>query len=594
MLIINENVAGNEPCNEIKAPISRPSEESGTMMGLSRTDSNDDECSPGDKSDQAQSLSQKNAASGSNLGRRGDPRMHKAVAARIADPSMSLLEALTQGGFHFVDFCERSGKSDRDIYDVDGVQLCQRKNQLSRRLRLLRKRGDAKAASVAAKNTGVTAPSNAVPANENNGSVFGAFAGDLLASQAMGINMKQQTTQLMNLMLLQQQQQQQHGHGHGHGNGNEYTNHNYSNYCDGQSLSSSLSDSKASSSITTATANDYRDLHPSSQSHSNSHSNAYTNTQVFSITNPNCPPLYDLLSSHEWEGALEEMHKSPEYASFWILDAHMEYPSLPLHFICTIIGHAPFEIVKALLEAYADGACRKDGTGSYPLHIACEHIHIGNCTTSTRYTRSSSVTASKSCEASHYLSTASSSSSSSSIICKSKSTRSSALASTLASASASGSSRKTSLDSIMAILESYPDATSQKDETGRLPLHVACANNAPLSIVKALIDAFPDGCTMKDYNGHTALTYVNGQGNGNNNNNNNTSMNSQNDGEGRGDGEDRGDRDFDHYREDHHYMDGEREDIVSLFEPYEDGRIRRRNDDDLDLSCGDGDEMNEI
>mmetsp|Transcript_9535 Transcript_9535/g.13832 ORF Transcript_9535/g.13832 Transcript_9535/m.13832 type:complete len:1914 (-) Transcript_9535:86-5827(-) len=209
MLIINENVAGNEPCNEIKAPISRPSEESGTMMGLSRTDSNDDECSPGDKSDQAQSLSQKNAASGSNLGRRGDPRMHKAVAARIADPSMSLLEALTQGGFHFVDFCERSGKSDRDIYDVDGVQLCQRKNQLSRRLRLLRKRGDAKAASVAAKNTGVTAPSNAVPANENNGSVFGAFAGDLLASQAMGINMKQQTTQLMNLMLLQQQQQQQ-------------------------------------------------------------------------------------------------------------------------------------------------------------------------------------------------------------------------------------------------------------------------------------------------------------------------------------------------------------------------------------------------
>ena len=147
----------------------------------------------------------------------------------------------------------------------------------------------------------------------------------------------------------------------------------------------------------------------------------------------------------------------------------------------------------------------------------------------------------------------------------------------------------------MAILESYPDATSQKDEIGRLPLHVACANNAPLSIVKALIDAFPDGCTLKDYNGHTALTYVNGQGSGNNNN---TIMNSENDGEGRGDGEDQGDRDFDHYREDR-YLDGEREDIVSLFEPFEDGRIRRRNDDDFDLSCGiigdiNVDEMNEI
>jgi len=83
------------------------------------------------------------AASGSNLGRRGDPRMHKAVAARVANPAMSLLEALAEGGFEFPDNIEGSGRSDRDIYDADGVQLCQRKNQLSRRLRLLRKRDNA-------------------------------------------------------------------------------------------------------------------------------------------------------------------------------------------------------------------------------------------------------------------------------------------------------------------------------------------------------------------------------------------------------------------------------------------------------------------
>ena len=80
------------------------------------------------------------AASGSNLGRRGDPRMHKAVSARLSNPGISLLEALVEGGFNFPNDVETCGKSDRDIYDSEGVQLCQRKNQLSRRLRLIRKR----------------------------------------------------------------------------------------------------------------------------------------------------------------------------------------------------------------------------------------------------------------------------------------------------------------------------------------------------------------------------------------------------------------------------------------------------------------------
>ena len=78
---------------------------------------------------------------GSNsVGRRGDPRMHRAVAARRANPSMSLLEALIVGGFKFSNGTDGRGKSDRNVYDSDNVLLCQRKNQLSRRLRLARRR----------------------------------------------------------------------------------------------------------------------------------------------------------------------------------------------------------------------------------------------------------------------------------------------------------------------------------------------------------------------------------------------------------------------------------------------------------------------
>ena len=48
--------------------------------------------------------SSSDATSGSEKtrgGRRGDPRMHKAVEARLADPSISLLGALLKGGFKF-------------------------------------------------------------------------------------------------------------------------------------------------------------------------------------------------------------------------------------------------------------------------------------------------------------------------------------------------------------------------------------------------------------------------------------------------------------------------------------------------------------
>ncbi|CAB9518103.1 helicase [Seminavis robusta] len=66
-------------------------------------------------------------------GRKGDPRMNRAVAARTENPTMPLFEALQIGGFEY--------PNDIDPYVVDdeNVTLGQRKNQLSRRLRVARK-----------------------------------------------------------------------------------------------------------------------------------------------------------------------------------------------------------------------------------------------------------------------------------------------------------------------------------------------------------------------------------------------------------------------------------------------------------------------
>lgn len=73
--------------------------------------------------------------SSTKAGRKGDPRMHRAVSARLADPSISLFEALKVGGFDY------SHDLDVNVVDSENVTLGQRKNQLSRRVRLARKQG---------------------------------------------------------------------------------------------------------------------------------------------------------------------------------------------------------------------------------------------------------------------------------------------------------------------------------------------------------------------------------------------------------------------------------------------------------------------
>ena len=98
----------------------------------------------------------------SKLGRKGDPRMHKALKARLDDPKISLLDALIVGGFEFQ---WKNGIS----YDKDNVQLGQRKNQLSRRLRLHRQNHKKEAPVV---NANVAAIKEERP-NSGNGKGYG-------------------------------------------------------------------------------------------------------------------------------------------------------------------------------------------------------------------------------------------------------------------------------------------------------------------------------------------------------------------------------------------------------------------------------------
>jgi len=76
----------------------------------------------------------KSSPGNSNYGRRDDPQIHKAVTARLKSPEMSLLDALIEGGFTFLDGTEGDAKSEQNVYDSENVLLCERKNQLNRRL----------------------------------------------------------------------------------------------------------------------------------------------------------------------------------------------------------------------------------------------------------------------------------------------------------------------------------------------------------------------------------------------------------------------------------------------------------------------------
>mmetsp|Transcript_31941 Transcript_31941/g.65018 ORF Transcript_31941/g.65018 Transcript_31941/m.65018 type:complete len:512 (+) Transcript_31941:313-1848(+) len=76
----------------------------------------------------------KKKKSGSKRGMVGDPRMEKSIRIRLANPHLPLRDTLVLGGFVFNTIDEAG-----DEIDDDGIRLDQRRNQLSRRIRLLKK-----------------------------------------------------------------------------------------------------------------------------------------------------------------------------------------------------------------------------------------------------------------------------------------------------------------------------------------------------------------------------------------------------------------------------------------------------------------------
>ncbi len=179
-----------------------------SSMGDNKEDKDEDTDGDDDKADSGQREEAKKGK-----GRRGDPRMHRAVAARLAKPQLSLFQALVAGGFKFP-VSEMASKGNGPIYDYDNVLLSQRKNQLSRRLRLLARRRQshqmALNASAAASQEGMTLEkSNKIVSaiEANNTLLLGGYQThfpQIPGGVYPGMNAMQQI-QMQN--LLQQQQQ---------------------------------------------------------------------------------------------------------------------------------------------------------------------------------------------------------------------------------------------------------------------------------------------------------------------------------------------------------------------------------------------------
>jgi len=67
---------------------------------------------------------------------------------------------------------------------------------------------------------------------------------------------------------------------------------------------------------------------------------------------------------------------------------------------------------------------------------------------------------------------------------------------------------KESLDTVSLLLESWPDASREKDSNGLTPLHYACSNGASLDVVSLLLKSWPGAVREKDSFGLTPLHYA--------------------------------------------------------------------------------------
>jgi len=90
---------------------------------------------------QKKTVKKKLSRSAKHPGRTGDQRMNKAVQAKLNDSDISLIDALLSGGFVFPDL-DKEDKTTKtaDVKDLEGISIYQRRNQLLRRLRLVKEK----------------------------------------------------------------------------------------------------------------------------------------------------------------------------------------------------------------------------------------------------------------------------------------------------------------------------------------------------------------------------------------------------------------------------------------------------------------------
>ena len=120
---------------------------------------------------------------------------------------------------------------------------------------------------------------------------------------------------------------------------------------------------------------------------------------------------------------------------------------------------APEESIKLLLDAYPESMSIKDKNGFYPLHT-----HLLNATEGVTLVLLDGYPDA----------------------CKAKDSKHGYLPLHLAAKSAAP------VEVVKAVLTTYPEAVSAKENAGNLALHLAIANNAPAAVVKLLLAHDPD------------------------------------------------------------------------------------------------------
>ena len=61
---------------------------------------------------------------------------------------------------------------------------------------------------------------------------------------------------------------------------------------------------------------------------------------------------------------------------------------------------------------------------------------------------------------------------------------------------------------VAALLDAYPEGTSEKDSSGSLALHLAAEYGASAAVVAALLDAHPEGAGVEDVYDRLPLHYA--------------------------------------------------------------------------------------